>query len=38
MEEPQPKLYIKLLGDFKVALGAQPIAALNTPRLQVCFS
>ena len=33
-KEPNHKLHIRLLGDFRVAISDQPITTLDTPRLQ----
>src|SRR5438128_8908235 len=34
----QPKLHIRLLGDFRAAIGDEPVTSLNTPRLQALLA
>src|SRR5437763_12859276 len=34
----QPKLHIRLLGDFRAAIGDKPVTSLNTPRLQALLA
>lgn len=36
--DAQLELHIRLLGDFRVAVGDQPVSSLNSPRLQALFA
>ena len=37
-QRPRPALHVRLLGDFRVAFGDEPIATFNTPRLQALLA